>query len=588
MKIRVLPDKIVNKISAGEVVERPASVVRELVDNALDAGATEVFVYLENGGHSLIRVVDNGSGMDRDDAILAFERHATSKIQNENDLVNIHTFGFRGEALPSIAAVSKLRLKTRVTGREHAHEVIIEGGRLLGVNEASGPQGTDISVRQLFYNVPARRKFLKSEKTEELRVKAWLQQSSIANPSVQYRLYLNGKEVLNLPPRASSADRAIGIFKGATVPFARSFPFRMERSDESSETRIDVEGVIGHPSSAQSDSSAFVILVNGRLISDRMLLRAAKDGFDFTLKDREFPLGYIHLRLDPRLVDVNVHPQKGEVRFWDQRVLFGLVRDLVHQTVQSFKSPLESPSSVQWNARRTASSVYGPVYSTSKESGSVHQMEAFPFVKEPSAINDSEPEGFAFSELRYIGQLLECYLLCEWRDRFVVVDMHAAHERCNFNRIRNEAQQGRAASQALLLPMSVQLTEEGAWRLASCQCLMDQLGFEIEDCGDGAVIVRAAPALLDTGNIEQVVKEIAASELESEGEGRAKEAIDSIAARIACHASVRSGQQLEREEVYSLFGMLDLAEFSTACPHGRPVVVAFDRADVERWFGRDR
>lgn len=582
MKVRVLPDIVINKISAGEVIDRPASVVRELVDNALDANASDISVYLEQGGHSNIRVVDNGCGMERDDAILAFERHATSKIKSENDLNGISTFGFRGEALPSIAAVAKVRLKTKTPNSSLGNEVLIEGGKLKGVQEISAAQGTDVSVQHIFFNTPARRKFLKSEKSEESRVKTWLQQSSIANPRVRYRLFLNGKEIINLAPRSTPTERASAVFKGPALSFSRSVPVHMEANSGLADGLIEIEGLISHPSLAQREAASFVLLVNNRLISDRALLRAVKDGFDSTLKEREYPVGFLALKIPPSLVDVNVHPQKSEVRFWDQRVLFGLIRDLIFQTVRNFKAPKETLVEIQ--PRMEASPRMSNVY---------EKVEAETLAPQPLFGEAFETEGrpvvqIKLSELRYIGQLFDCYLLCESAESFVVVDMHAAHERYNFNLIRDAVLSKGVNSQAFLIPHTVELTEEGLMRLLDQDDLLHRFGFEVEAFGEQTLIMRAAPDILDISGAELVIKELAAAEIEDEGLGRIKERIDEISARIACHASVRAGMKLTREEVYALFEALDSTEFGLACPHGRPVVAAFSRAAIEKWFGRDR
>ncbi len=580
MKVRVLTDSVVNKIAAGEVVDRPASVVRELVDNALDSGAAEISVYLENGGRSLIRVVDNGGGMERDDAILAFQRHATSKVEREEDLLKISTFGFRGEALSSIAAVAKVRMKTKTPGSPVATEVVIEGGRLVNAGETGGAQGTDISVRHLFYNTPARRKFLKSGRSEELRVKSWMQQSAIPNHAVRYRLFFDGKEILNLAPRGSAVERAASLFKGSTLDFARRFPIRIDSGHGEEELAIEVEGLVSHPSLAQAEAAAFVVLVNNRLISDRSIVRAVKDGFDSTLKDREFPPGFIHLRLPPVLVDVNVHPQKSEVRFWDQRVLFGLVRDLVFRTVQQFKAPAAVAQEMD---RTYCSSTSRPFSLVTAEPQPAFFLK--PEWREPNLSPQEEP---SFSGLRYIGQLMECYLLCEEDGQFVIVDMHAAHERFNFNLVRNRVLNRDHQSQALLIPVKITLTEEGVFRLSAQDDLLKQFGFEVETDTETSVTLRATPPVLSPSEAEAVIKEIAASEPGQEGYGAVKERIDSIAARIACHSSIRSGTQMTREEASALFDALDSAEFGAACPHGRPVIVAFSKAHVEQWFGRDR
>ncbi|MBN8550796.1 MAG: DNA mismatch repair endonuclease MutL [Deltaproteobacteria bacterium] len=582
MRVRVLADDVINKISAGEVVERPASVVRELVDNALDAGATDISVTLEDGGQRLIRVSDDGSGMERDDALLALERHATSKLSQPDDLLSIATLGFRGEALPSIAAVSKMVLRTRPESAVAATEIIIAGGKILKVQEAAAPRGSTMEVRQLFYNTPARRKFLKSARTEELKVKTWLTHASISRPQVRIRLISDGRELLNLPRHSSELERAASIFRGTTIPF--------EGHSES----LSLVGLVGHPSLAQMESGAFVILVNGRLISDRMIVRAVKEGFDSTLKDREFPIGFVSLRLAAGDVDVNVHPQKSEVRFRHAQEVFEAVKKCVAGAVQEFCFPVRGAASFTQTPKTTSHNT-----SFNFQSLPAHEPRASqPFApyaapvapKEPASESRSEEkeEDFRFSDLRYIGQLMECYLLTEWNEQFYIVDMHAAHERYNFNLMRRAFRERNVQSQQLLVPLSIELSEEGVERCLRQAPLFEGLGFHWDSLGPTTLVARAMPSYFREAKLVQVIKEVAALTDEFESDAAYHEQVDKIAARLACHASIRSGKEMEREEVYALFKALDSTEFSAACPHGRPVVVSFSKEDVEAWFGRDR
>ncbi len=583
MKVRVLADDVINKIAAGEVVDRPASVVRELVDNALDAGATDIHVTLEEGGQRLIRVVDNGCGMERDDALLALERHATSKLSSADDLLSIATLGFRGEALPSIAAVSRLDLRTRPSEQNHGTEILIEGGVIKSVHEGACPPGTQIEVRQLFYNTPARRKFLKSPRTEEMRIRAWLVSASLSRPEVRFRLVSDGKDLLSLPRAESVSARAKLLFRGATQDCA------LQRGG------IEVAGLVMHPGQAQHDAGAFVILVNGRVVSDKLILRALREGFDSTLKDREFPLGFLSLRVDPADVDVNVHPQKSEVRFRGPQAVFDAVRTAVQNAVRNFVVPVSAddfdrplagssaipslafqPQSMPFSAAPTRSAAF---------QGEIPSIP-LQVARGPSPAIRQEP--FRFSELRYIGQILECYLVCEWQSSLYVVDMHAAHERINYNRIRMALSQRGAAAQQLLVPVPVRLTLQGLSRCMEYQHLFADLGFEWDALGEDTLVVRAIPGFLSEARLVPMIKELAAITEDMDPRTALSGQLDSIAARLACHASVRSGKPMEREEVYALFNDLDDAQFSAACPHGRPISVSFSATAIESWFGRDR
>ncbi len=590
MKIKILADNVINKIAAGEVVERPASVVRELVENSIDAGASEISVFLEQGGQSLLRVLDNGCGMEKADALLALERHATSKIESGEDLFNIRTLGFRGEALPSIAAVSRLRLSSRPPDREAGTEIVVNGGTIVSVSPCSLPVGTQIEVRSLFFNMPARRKFLRSVKYEELRTKEWLVATALSKPGIRFRLFSDGREIVSLAPRESIGERAKEIVRGTTMPIAADVGAGAHR--------VKVEGLVAHPSEARADTGGFHLLVNGRVIHDRMLLRAVREGFLTTLKDREFPVGFLALTVDPEVVDVNVHPQKSEVRFREGRALFMVTKECVARAVREFKAPLltgqttaNSYQPLKYGAGALAgdsSSVISGAALSSAETWPIgYHQPMFSAQPQPLALRDRGEVPFVFSELRYLCQALDCFLVCQHEDALVLVDMHAAHERVNYNLIRQALLAREMPSQTLLLPERISLSESGLRRIDEEREIIERCGIAFDFDGQETLLLRSVP----TGfrlDARQLIREIAASLPEEGASGRLEETYDHIAARLACHASIRSGESLTREEVYELFSALDEAELSGACPHGRPVVARFERASVESWFGRDR
>lgn len=586
--IKLLPDAVINTISAGEVVERPASVVRELVDNSLDAGATEISVYLENGGHTLIKISDNGAGMSREDAILAFERHATSKLRTADDLIAIQTLGFRGEALPSIAAVSRVVMRTRHTGSPIGSEIRMSGGTITSVKEGPAPLGTDFEVSDLFYNTPARRKFLRQPKTEEQRVRSWILNVSLGHPLVRFRLFLDGRESLTLAPRGSFIERAKSLLSGSLVEVSHTTG------------RIAVTGVVGHPSAARADLSALVTLVNGRVITDKAILRAVKEGFDSTLKDREIPLGAICLIIPPEDVDVNVHPQKSEVRFRNSQEIFVAVRSAVLKAVRTFTTPVNSgmplpqptlpagsfQSALFGGPSPSATVTWGPKIQPSfSYDGGAAVAPAY------GELSVQEEVPFRFSDLQPIGQAFACYIFCENGDSLYVIDMHAAHERYNFNLIRNALVDRPISSQVLLVPETVKLSQEETHNLLSRKETLQRLGIAMEQFGPDTVLIRSIPTILKGKALVPLMKEIAQIPAEEPGIGAEnvlREKMDHIAARMACHASVRSGFIMASEEIRALFASLDSTEFSAACPHGRPVIVSFTKGEVERWFGRDR
>jgi DNA mismatch repair protein MutL len=612
MRIKLLPDTVINQIAAGEVVERAASVVRELVDNAVDAGATDIFVALEGGGHSRLKVRDNGCGMSRDEAILAFERHATSKVSSVDDLCSLSTLGFRGEALASIAAVSKIQLKTRSRDSDLGTHVVMRGGKLVDVRGVAWNEGTEIEVEHLFFNTPARRKFLKSPRAEVARIRTWLAHSGLARPEIRYRLVSDGDEILNLRPVTSLIDRARDIFTGDL--------FRVELV----EGEFAVEGMVSHPGQAISDASGLVILVNGRLVSDKIIQRAVREGYDSMLKDREYPTGYISLSMPAQDVDVNVHPQKSEVRFRHPQQIFAVVQGAVLAAVRGIRRPMfevapaADVASAVSNHSPKASSVsvepqtlFGSSYNPSAPVSSYSERHPLgvselsdgvdTYHREPhSPVSagdlgvrsngdlSSAASAFRFSDLRYIGQALECYLLCDLDGRLVVVDMHAAHERVNYNKIRRARAERAITTQRSLIPDVVRLTDEQVVTLMEQVELLRELGFDISQVGSDSVAINGVPGVVAHLNCVALIKECAAEPVSAGWRERFEERIDHISARLACHASVRSGDLLNRTEVYALFSQLDEAELSGACPHGRPVVAEFSRAAVERWFGRDR
>jgi DNA mismatch repair protein MutL len=620
VKIQVLADSVVNKIAAGEVVERPASVVRELVDNALDAGAQAIEVTLEHGGKSLVRVVDDGLGMERDDVLLALQRHATSKITSAEDLATVGTRGFRGEALPSIASVSRMVITSRTKELDLGVTVSVDGGAIKSVDSAPCAVGSSVSVKTLFFNTPVRKKFLRSDRVEEDRVFDWFVRFAFGAPSVRLRLVADGRELLALPPHSSFMERASGLIRGSAT------------SCSLSEEGIHIEGVVGHPGASQSDAAQCVVLVNNRPVSDRGFLRASREGYHATLKEKEVPAAALSITLDPTLVDINVHPQKSEVRFVSPHAIWRVVRKAVHQAVGSITMPFEGGVALKPIPQVRATDVqviyqssfdYQPVTRPSTSQGapaSPYQPRAqgagawsegnllldtsqFPaYEPEQSSIPIKETEigggqqgnTIRYRDLRYIGQALGCYLVCEYRDELVIVDMHAAHERIQYNRIRSAFRSSQPHAQRLLVPMTVSLGVVLRRAFVNQIPLLERWGFEIALSGEDAVVVSAVPTCIPESEVPQTLNELARYGIACEADGEAlgdsllEKRIDAIAARLACHASVRGGDTISRENAYALLASLDGAELAGACPHGRPVLARFSRGGVERWFGRDR
>ena len=580
-KIQVLEDSVVNKIAAGEIVERPSSVVRELVDNSIDAGADDIFIELEDGGTSIIRVSDNGSGMSKEDLELSLKRHATSKITAADDLNTISTLGFRGEALPSIASVSKLKVKTRRKADEIGSQVFTEGGKKLELTSAPVNVGTSVEMRSLFFNTPARKKFLKKAKTEEIRVKQWLLQYAVAHPKVRFRLQGNAKDLVNLPAVKSSLERAESLIKGEYESITQEFG-----------KDLVISGCFGHPGHAQLNTSSPVFLINGRVVQDRMLARAVRDGYQSMLKASEKPVAIVCIDIDPKLVDVNVHPQKSEVRFIDSQAVFRALRSLVTMALSGLTRPVEySAEADKRHYLEEPGNIKGQALSfdLKTDSASTNKVKTGEVKDEPDLLESDTLRDYdqSYRSLRFIGQVLDCYLICERGEEVLAIDMHAAHERINYNKIRVQYKQGNISSQKLLVGLNVDLTEEETERLKDNESVFESFGFSFGEITENSILVKAAPATLTGGNIVAAIKEACSFDEDVAAEGALSAQIDHLAARIACHASVRSGRKLKEQEVYELLATMDSEDFASACPHGRPVTVSFSRTDVEKWFGRD-
>jgi DNA mismatch repair protein MutL len=611
--IKRLSEETINRIAAGEVVERPLSVVRELVDNSLDAEATSITVELREGGQTLIRVSDDGTGIRSSEIELAFERHATSKIEKEEDLISIQSFGFRGEALASISSVSKLRVRSRHITEEAGVEVEFEGGVLVRRQRIAMPVGTEIIVQELFFNTPARKKFLKTDRGETIKITAWLRANALLHPEVRTKLVIDGQEKLLLAQRGSSLERAREIYPGEAVVVSYE------------EQQLRVMGYLCAPHYAKATPSALTLFVNGRLLSDRAILRAVREGFGGTLKPQQAPLGYLHIELPGDLVDVNVHPQKQEVRFWNSSRVFQLVLRSVRSAVGAFKSPLVAAVSSQKErvknaplasssalalehdsrmgeprlALQPSQSLVSAVAADRIKSGlqqqeleSSHGFSGVAHLKERGSTSISDTvstvsgatDGFRYQDLRYLGTVLSCYLICEYGEQLVVIDMHAAHERINYNDILDRLRSRVPQKEVLLIPLTLQFDIELVERIIEQEALFTHCGFRIQARGETAIDVLEKPTWIALKQVKAALRELAEEDLPVE---RALESeLEKVAARLACHASIRSGDLQTREEVYALFAALDEAEWSSACPHGRPVITTFGKHELERRFGR--
>ena len=596
-----LSGELANQIAAGEVVERPSSVVKELVENALDAGATRIVVDVEQGGTTLVRVSDDGEGMTPDDALLCLERHATSKITRFTDLSDLGTFGFRGEALPSIASVSRLVLRTRPRGSNEGLEVVVEGGGTPAVAPAGGAVGTTIEVRDLFFNVPARRKFLKATATESAHVSVVLLGMALARYDVTFVLTRDGRPVREHLRATSRAERARAVMSsdGASLVECRS-----ERG------AVRIEAMLAPPERARSGATGLSILVNGRPVRDRQLVRAVSQSYGSVLESGRYPLGVVWIDVPPEVVDVNVHPQKAEVRFSDARGLFDAVtRELHDALAHAFglpalgahpQAPFVRPQQVptlraleghaQAAIAATRSFIEPPDRALLPEGNLftvLADRAAAPFRGEPSGSVPSAPpsEVGGYASLRYVGQVRGTFLVCEGTDGLYVLDQHAAAERVTFDRLRRSYAARGVAMQRMLVPELVELSPSDVALLEENAEEVSKLGVEVRAVGDSAVAVHGVPDLLVRADPTRLVRDLVAEV--SRAAGRPfRGAVDLVLATMACHGSVRAGDAISPVEVDALLRALDDVDFGGHCPHGRPLVMRMPFAELERKVGR--
>jgi DNA mismatch repair protein MutL len=597
-RIQTLPTDLANQIAAGEVVERPASVVKELVENALDAGATRVKVELERGGVTLIRVADDGAGMDEEDAVLALQRHATSKIRAKDDLFTLTTFGFRGEALPSIASVSKLRLSTRARGAREGVEVLLEGGGTARPRPTGAAEGTSVEVRDLFFNVPARRKFLKSTGTEAAHVSEALLLSALARPDVSFFLVRDGRTAREWLRAASRRERAAQAFDASE---------RLEACSGGAGP-MQVEAHLAPPERARAGAAGLHLLVNGRPVRDRALARAVAQAYGSVLEPGRYPVGVVYIEVPAAEVDVNVHPQKAEVRFADARALFDAVtRELHAGLARAFSLPTLGTSRA-WmggrGARGPVASPFGDVLAASPfgalavEDGQDPWKLALPLEPAPSSLAEStglaagttadpilfDGAGF-YASLEFLAQVRGTFLVCGGSDGLYILDQHAAAERVTFNRLRKAFASRSIATQRLLIPEVIELLPTEIATLEERASDVAGLGIEVRAVGSSAVAVHAVPALLSRARPERILRDLVA-ELGLADRRPFGDAADLVLATMACHGSIRAGDTVSRAEAGALLRALDDIDFAGHCPHGRPVVTRIGYDELERRVGR--
>ncbi len=605
VSIQQLPDTLVNQIAAGEVVERPASVVKELVENALDAGARRVDIDLEEGGVRLIRIRDDGGGIAADELPLAVSRHATSKIASLDDLEAVSTLGFRGEALPSIASVSRFTLSSRRDDDAHGASLQVDGGRLGDVAPKQHPRGTTVEVRDLFYNVPARRKFLRAERTELGHIEEWLRSLALARPDVELRVSHNGK-----PSRRYKGDGQLFSGERLGETLGEEFSKHALRIEHEG-AGLRLHGWIAQPVYSRASADQQYLYVNGRGIRDRSVAHAVRQAYADVLFHGRQPAYVLFLELDPVRVDVNVHPAKHEVRFRDARLVHDFVYRTLHDALAETRAgmgvavstnasqppgaaPQASGSPPPWAMQRSQSdlslrvddarSAYAQLYAT--PAATVEPADGLGGAPAPALPSSPDeripPLGYAIAQLHGI------YVLAETGDGLIVVDMHAAHERIGYEKLKTAHDGEGLRTQPLLVPQTVAVSEREADVAEREAATLADLGFEVSRAGPQSLLLRSVPALLAHGDTEALLRDVLA-DLREHGESlRIRAARDELLSTMACHGAIRANRRLTIPEMNALLREMEATERSGQCNHGRPTWARFSLPEIDRWFLRGR
>lgn len=621
-KINILPENLSNQIAAGEVVERPASVVKELVENSIDAGSSRIVIEVEQGGRQKIRIFDDGEGMGHDDALLCLERYATSKIKDKDDLFSIGTLGFRGEAIPSIASVSHFSIYTRSRLEESGTFINVKGGKLLDVQETGLAAGTDIRVTHLFYNTPARRKFLKAVNTEMGHISETIACLALGSPDVYFKLVHNGRVVREWPGGKIS-DRAVEVlgrdFKNNLYPVSNTI-------DD-----VRVTGFAGSPDITRSSSGKIYVFVNGRYIKDRAVIYSIYEGYEGRIMKGRYPGCVIFINLPFEKVDVNVHPTKHEVRFADQRMVMACVKRGIAEAVKKEDSKkwknldpsrkIEKPVfKPQFRQNISETPVSGNLFSkrerpvlktevrgfanTNEEISPKGVEERFEYnppvvenekapieASETSFSKTTEESGIVnensfYSNLKIIGQIRNSYIICESFEGMILVDQHAAHERIRYEWLMKSHSDSRGASQQLLMPQVIELGYRESAKLLVMLEEFKRFGLEISHYGGKSFAVQSIPLIFGSFDVRGMIYDLASMITDLPASYEISAAVSDVIALMACHGSIRANQKLELKQITTLFKDLDKCENPSRCPHGRPVWINIDWDFIEKSFKR--
>ncbi len=590
-RIRLLPDTVASQVAAGEVVERPASIVKELVENSIDAGAREIEVLIRRGGISLVRVIDDGYGMDRDDALLSLERHATSKIRFAADLQAVATLGFRGEALPSIASVSRFRLTTREPHAIAGTEIIVNGGKIDIVRDSGEAPGTLVEVRSLFYNLPARRKFLRSENTESRNIEHQIHLQAIGHPQIAFTLLREDRLVFQLPVTATLSDRIRDLYGAELLE-------RLIQLDGNASGKIQISGFIGQAGLSRQTRAQQLIFVNGRAIESGLITAAIREGYHTALMKGQYPVTFLFLNLDPAAVDVNVHPAKREVRFRDPTAVREAIVHSVQQTLErgrtkwqeKFRAPIAPLSSAPDKVTvdlKLRSEVTSPETSQRELPAVAGFVAPGPFLKphEVSSQRSIKPDSNE-QQFQIIGVLNKLYVLMENVNGLVLVDQHAAHERILFEELRRRMEEEGVPGQKLLLPHTFDLPPRDADWVERNMSILQKMGIGIESFGPNTFKIDSLPAFLNASNPTQFMRKVIDDLKNASTSSSAMRLGEEIIAKTVCRHAVKANDPLRYPEVEKLIRDLLDCEMPYCCPHGRPTMIQISLTELEKKFGR--
>jgi len=579
-KIEVLPKSISQIIAAGEVVERPASVVKELMENAIDAGGSEIIVELKAGGLQLIRVVDNGEGMEREDVPVAFQRYATSKIRKAEDLYSIHTLGFRGEALPSISQVSKMALQTRALPSLSGTQAICEGGEIKRIAEIGCPLGTEVEVKNIFYNIPVKRKFLKSIRSELRYALLHFLRLSLSHPSISFKFIHDGRTLHEHPQTASPSARIEAIFGKEIYSHLRPVEFE--------DREIKIAGFASLPSFSKKNTEGFYFYVNQRFIKDRMIYKAVLDAYRHTLPSHQFPIVILFITIPPSTVDVNVHPTKAEVKFRDSERIYQTILASLRWVVE--EGSFQSEGGISWDEKGERLSQKGAQPSFFVQE-SLSSSSFLTREEEKGILRVQEGERLPWNgekkpSYSVLGQIRGTYILCEGEEKLIFIDQHAAHERILFEKFKKEYESRSVISEKLLIPILLELSAEESYLLELAGEALMSMGFEIEPVGEKLFAIRSIPSFIDPKDPQDIVRGILDDLSFLEKAGKGEETLYTILITLACHSAIRGNFILKKEEMDKLITLLTPFPLSATCPHGRPIFFLLPLDELKKQFKR--